>query len=229
MKYELYYWPSIPGRGEFIRLALEDAGADYVDVARRPKGMAAMLHMMKSHSVRCAPFAPPFLRSGELLIAQTAMILHYLGPRLGLAPKTEPARLWLHQQQLTISDWLDEVHDTHHPIGSGLYYEDQKEEAARRARDFRENRLAKFMAYFERLERGKTATYVELSLYQMIEGLRYAFPSTMAAVERKYPKLIALHERVAQRPRLAAYLGSKRRIPFNQQGIFRHYPELDAA
>ena len=224
MKYELYYWPSIQGRGEFIRLALEDAGADYVDVARRPKGMQAMAFQMKRNHV----FAPPFLRAGTLVIAQTALILHYLGPRLGLAPKSEAQRLWLHQQQLTISDWLVEVHDTHHPVGAGLYYEDQKPESRRRAQDFRTSRLPKFMGYFERLERPRAMTYVDLSLFQMIEGLRYAFPRTMQSIERKYPKLINLHERVAERPRLAAYLASKRRIPFNQQGIFRHYAALDA-
>ena len=228
MRYELYYWPSIQGRGEFIRLALEDAGADYVDVARRPKGMKAMMHLMQSRSVRRPPFAPPFLRAGELVIAQTALILHYLGPRLGLAPRSEAQRLWLHQQQLTISDWLVEVHDTHHPVGSGLYYEDQKPESRRRAEDFRTSRLPKFLGYFERLERSKTITYVDLSLFQMIEGLRYAFPRTMRSIERKYPKLVANHDRVAERPRLAAYLSSKRRIPFNQQGIFRHYAALDA-
>ena len=228
MRYELYYWPSIQGRGEFIRLALEDAGADYVDVARRPKGMQAMMRLMESRALKTPPFAPPFLRAGELLIAQTALILYWLAPRLGLAPKSEAARLWLHQQQLTISDWLVEVHDTHHPIGSGLYYEDQKPESLRRAADFRGNRLRKFMNYFEQLDYGRNMTYVELSLFQMIEGLRYAFPRTMAALEPEYPKLIELHERVAARPRLALYLRSKRRIAFNRQGIFRSYPELDA-
>ena len=227
MRYELYYWPSIQGRGEFIRLALEDAGADYVDVARRPKGMQAMMRMMESRALKKRPFAPPFLRARELVIAHTALILHWLAPRLGLAPKSEAARLWLHQQQLTITDWLVEVHDTHHPIGSGLYYEDQKSEALRRAADFRDNRLPKFMDYFERLERARNITYVELSLFQMIEGLRYAFPRTMAALEPKYPSLVAIHDHVAARPRLAAYLRSKRRIAFNAQGIFRHYPELD--
>ena len=182
-----------------------------------------MMFQMKRNEV----FAPPFLRAGTLVIAQTAMILHYLGPRLGLAPKSEAQRLWLHQQQLTISDWLVEVHDTHHPIGSGLYYGDQKSEALRRAADFRDNRLPKFMDYFERLERARNITYVELSLFQMIEGLRYAFPRTMAALEPKYPSLVAIHDHVAARPRLAAYLRSKRRIAFNAQGIFRHYPELD--
>jgi len=224
MKYELYYWPGIQGRGEFIRLALEDAGADYVDVARRPRGMQAMMLQMKRNQV----FAPPFLRAGTLVIAQTALILHYLGPRLGLAPKSEAQRLWLHQQQLTISDWLVEVHDTHHPIGSGLYYEDQRPESRRRAADFRGTRLPKFLGYFEHLERPRSVTSLDLSLFQMIEGLRYAFPRTMARLERKYPKLVANHDRVAARPRLAAYLASKRRIPFNQQGIFRHYSALDA-
>jgi glutathione S-transferase len=228
MKYELYYWPSIQGRGEFIRLVLEDAGAAYVEVARRPKGMQAMMRMIESRAVKRPPFAPPFLRAGELLIAQTALIVHWLAPRLGLAPKNEAARLWLHQQQLTISDWLVEVHDTHHPLGSGLYYEDQKAESVRRARDFREHRLPKFMEYFERLERAKAITYVELSLFQMVEGLRYAFPRAMQALEPQYPRLVALHDRVGERPRLAAYIASRRRIAFNQQGIFRHYPELDA-
>jgi glutathione S-transferase len=222
MKYELYYWPSIQGRGEFIRLALEDAGAGYVDVARRPNGMKAMQVQMKRNGI----FACPFLRAGTIVVAQTALILHYLGPRIGLAPKSEKVQLWLHQQQLTISDWLVHVHDTHHPIASGLYYEDQKAESLRRAEDFRRNRLPQFLGYFERLERPKGFTYLDLSLFQVIEGLRYAFPRTMEKL--RYPKLAALHNKVAARPRLAAYLPSARRIPFNQQGLFRHYPELDA-
>ena len=166
MRYELYYWPDIQGRGEFIRLALEDAGAEYVDVARRPRGMDAMLVQMKRNQV----FAPPFLRAGSVVIAQTALILHYLGPRLGLAPKAEKARLWLHQQQLTISDWIVEVHDTHHPLGGGLYYEDQKPEAKRRTHLFLKDRVPKYMSYFETLARPKGATYLDLSLFQMIEG-----------------------------------------------------------
>src|SRR5437588_12235128 len=224
MRYELYYWPMIQGRGEFIRLALEDAGADYVDVARRPRGMQAMMFQLKRNQV----FAPPFLRAGTLVIAQTAMILHYLGPRLGLAPKSVAQRLWLHQQQLTISDWLVEVHDTHHPVGSGLYYEDQKPESKRRAADFRTERLPKFLQYFENAD-FRVFSYVDLSLFQMIEGLRYAFPRTMRRLETNCPRLVELRERVAERPRLRKYLRSKRRIAFNEQGIFRRYPELDAA
>ena len=228
MRYELYYWPSIPGRGEFVRLALEDAGADYVDVARRPRGIAAMTHMMESASNKHPPFAPPFLRAGELVIGQTANILLFLGSRIGLAPKSEAGRLWVHQLQLTIADWLVEAHDVHHPISSGLYYEQQKREAKRRAGEFRKHRLPKYMGYFDTvLEREETFHYAHLSLFQMLQGLRYAFPQTMKKLEPEFPRLRAVHDRVAARPRLKKYLGSKRRLPFNRQGIFRHYPELD--
>ena len=216
MRYELYYWPEIQGRGEFVRLALEDAGASYRDVWRESKSMA--------HSPRA--FAPPYLKAGKLIIPQTANILLYLGPRLRLAPKNEPARLRLHGQQLTIADWLAEVHDTHHPIASSLYYEEQKREARRRAAIFCAERLPKFMRYFERAMDDKFS-YVHLSLFQMLEGLRYAFPNTMRKLEKKHPKLVRLRDRVALRPRLSAYLSSERRIPFNQYGIFRRYRDLD--
>jgi glutathione S-transferase len=211
MRYQLHYWSGIQGRGEFIRLALEDAGADYTD---------------KAPEDRYKAFAPPYLKAGKLTIAQTANILFYLGPRLGLAPKSEAKRLWLHQQQLTLIDWLDEVHDTHHPMGGGLYYEEQKREAKRRTEDFRSTRLPKFLRYFE-ASAGGAFSYVDLSLFQMVEGLRYAFPATMKRLEPKYRKLVAIHERVARRPGIARYLSSGRRIAFNQHGIFRHYPELD--
>ncbi|HEV8343952.1 MAG TPA: glutathione S-transferase [Candidatus Binatia bacterium] len=239
MRYELYYWPEIQGRGEFVRLALEDTGADYVDVARLPKrgGVTALMRFLENRSVEHPPFAPPFLKAGKLVIAQTANILLFLAPRLGLVPKTEASRLWAHQLQLTIADWVVEVHDTHHPISGGLYYEEQKREAMRRAADFREERLPKFLDYFERILKrnskgtaclvGKAVSYVDLSMFQMIEGLRYAFPNAMARLEPTHPRLVALHDRISTRPRLAAYLKSPRRIPFNQQGIFRHYPELD--
>jgi len=217
MRYELHYWPGIQGRGEFVRLALEDAGAKYRDVWRESDRM----------SLPRQAFAPPCLKAGRLVIPQTANILLFLGPRLGLAPKSEAARLHLHGQQLTIADWVAEVHDTHHPIASSLYYEDQKREAKRRSRIFLAERLPKFMRYFER-EVDAKFSYVHLSMFQMIEGLRYAFPRAMKKTERKFPGLVRLHDRVAQRPRLARYLASDRRIPFNQDGIFRHYPELDA-
>jgi glutathione S-transferase len=235
MRYELYYWPGIPGRGEFVRLALEDAGADYIEVARQPRGMAAMSRWMESPSVKRPPFAPPYLKAGSLVIAQTANVLFYLGPRLGLAPKQDDGRLWAHQLQLTIADWVAEVHDSHHPIAGGWYYEEQKHEAKRRAKDFTAERLPKFLNYFEQvLQRnggrvlvGNRVSYVDLSLFQMIEGLRYAFPGAMTKQGRKHRRVIALHDRIATRPRLAAYLASERRLPFNQEGIFRHYPELD--
>ena len=234
MRYQLYYWPGIQGRGEFVRLALEDAGAAYVDVARRPRGMSAMSKFLESRSKR-PPFAPPFLKAGKVIIAQTANILFFLGPRHGLAPKDDVARLWAHQLQLTIADWVAEVHDTHHPVASSLYYDEQKREAKRRAEILRVERQPKFLTYFEQvLERnggrvliGNTVSYIDLSLFQMIEGLRYAFPHAMAKQERKYSRVIALHDRTAARPRLAAYLASERRLPFNQEGIFRHYAELD--
>ncbi len=239
MRYELYYWPEIQGRGEFVRLALEDAGADYVDVARLPKrgGISALMRFLESRSVEHPPFAPPFLKAGDLVIAQTANILLFLGPRLGLVPTSEASQLWAHQLQLTIADWVAEVHDAHHPISGGLYYEEQKREAKRRAADFRAERLPKFLDYFEQVLKrngkgtgyllGKTVSYVDLSMFQMIAGLRYAFPRAMAKLEPKHPRLVALHDRVSARPRIAAYLSSPRRLPFNQQDIFRHYADLD--
>ena len=239
MAYELCYWPSIQGRGEFIRLALEQAGADYVDVARGRdedgQGMPAMMRLMESAPL--PPFAPPFLKDGDLLIAQTANILLHLGPKLGLSPKDEAGRLWTHQLQLTVMDFLVEVHDTHHPIAGGLYYEDQKPESKRRAQDFLETRAPKHLGYYERvLDRnpagpghlaGAALSYADLSLFQIIEGLRYAFPKAMRRLEKDCPKVIALHGAVAGDGRIKAYLASPRRIPFNTMGIFRHYPELD--
>jgi glutathione S-transferase len=235
MRYELYYWPMVQGRGEFVRLALEDAGADYVDVARRANGMARLERFMGRYPR--APFATPYLKAGKLVIGQTANILHYLGPRLGLAPKNEADRLWIHQLNLTLADWLVEAHDVHHPIGSGLYYEEQKREAKRRAADFLANRLPKFFGYFEGILArnparsgwlsGRRLSTADLALFQMIEGLRYAFPRAMRRREKKAPRTLALRERVAARRGIAAYLASPRRIPFNEYGIFRHYPELD--
>jgi glutathione S-transferase len=236
MRYELYYWPTIQGRGEFVRLALEEPDADYVDAARTGRGMAAMMRVLEGRAVAHPPFAPPFLKAGRLLIAQTANILLFLGPRHGLAPADEGGRLWINQLQLTIADLLEEVHGTHHPIAGGLYYEDQKRESRARAADFLKNRLPRFLGYFERVLgsnpkgrylAGARLTYADLSLFQVVAGLNYAFPRAMARVARRYPRVIALHERVAERPRIASYLASGRRIAFNQQGIFRHYPELD--
>jgi len=226
--YRLYYWPGIQGRGEFIRLALEDAGARYDDVLRHSDEFS----LPKSAAI----FALPYLVAGKTVISQTANILQYLGPRLRLAPMNEPGRLRVHQLQLTIADWLVEAHDTHHPIGSGLYYEQQKREARRRAADFLAVRLPKYLDYFEgvlqrasgRYLLGRACSYADLSLFQMVAGLRYAFPVTFGRLEKRFPRISAVHDRAAARPRLAAYLASPRRIAFNRQGIFRHYPELDS-
>jgi glutathione S-transferase len=232
MRYLLYYWPEIQGRGEFIRLALEDAGADYVDVLR----LSEKSSFSKYQNVKRPPFAPPYLVAGAKVISQTANILQFLGPRLRLAPKDEAGRLWVHQLQLTIADWLVEVHDTHHPIGSALYYEEQRREAKRRAADFLAVRLPKYLDYFDGVLRrarggyllGKACSYADLSLFQMVAGLRYAFPVAFGRLEQRHARIVGVHDRVAARPRLAAYLASRRRIPFNLQGIFRHYPELDS-
>ncbi|MHB2209615.1 glutathione S-transferase [Methylobacterium sp. CM6257] len=238
MPYELHYWPMIQGRGEFIRLALEEAGAVYIDVARQDDdagGIEPMLARLSDPGNPRPPLAPPFLRDGGIVIGQTAAILLYLGPRLGLVGETERDRIWTHQLQLTIADAVNEAHDTHHPVGVGLYYAEQKPEALRRAKEFREARIPKFLGYFERVLAanggarlvGPDLSYADLSLFQLVEGLLYAFPKAAAAALRVTPHVARLHETVAQRPRIAAYLKSDRRIPFGEDGIFRRYPELD--
>src|ERR1700686_2879263 len=234
MRYELYYWPGIQGRGEYVPLALEEAGADYADVARSERGMAAMMRMMEARS-GTPPFAPPFLKAGKLVVGQTANILLYLGARHGLAPKPEAGRLWVHQLQLTITDLVLEIHDTHHPLGPSLYYEDQRAPAKKRSEEFWNGRVPKYLGYFERLLKsnggsyltGRRLSYVDLSLFQIVEGLRYAFPERMRAFELRIPGLIDLHDRVASRPNIKSYLSSDRRIAFNEDGIFRCYKALD--
>lgn len=237
MTYQLYYWSGIPGRGEFVRLAFEEAGVDYEDIAYTenvPAGLAAPKQQDKVH----APFAPPFLVADGLVIGQTANILYFLGPRLGLAPEDEAQRLWINQLQLTIADMVTEAHDTHHPISSSLFYEDQKSEALRRAQDFTGKRMEKFLCYFETVLQvnpqgaghlaGAALSYADLSLFQLIEGLDYAYPKALANLAPRLPLVLALRAAVAQRPRLASYLQSGRRQSFNENGIFRHYRELDA-
>ena len=237
MGYELYYWPTIQGRGEFVRLALEDAAAPYVDVARQPDGMRRMQRLLDDPKVARPPYAPPFLRVGRELVAPTANILLLLGERHDLAPRAAAARAFTHQLQLTLADVVTEAHDVHHPLGAGLYYEEQRPAARRNAAQFIAARIPKYLGYFERvLERNATrggwlvggrATYADLSLFQVVAGLRYAFPRAMAREERRHRRVMALAEQVAARPRIAAYLASPRRIPFNEDGIFRHYPALD--
>ena len=240
MPYELYYWPSIQGRGEFVRLALEEAGAAYVDVARTGKaGMAAMMKILDGKGESHAPFAPPFLKDGDVLVSHVANVLFYLGPKLGLAPKDASLSLFAHGLQLTITDFVVEIHDTHHPIAVELYYEDQAEESKARAKSFLKHRAPKYMGYFERILSanpegdeqavGAHLTYVDLSLFQAMEGLKYAFPRALKTLDDKYPLLAALREKVRERPNIARYLQSDRRVPFNESGVFRHYPELDRA
>jgi len=234
MVYELFYWPSIQGRGEFVRLALEEAGVHYVDVAREPGGMARMMAAMDGADH--PSFAPPFLKAGDVTVGQTANILMFLGERHGLAPQDAQGKYWVNQIQLTIADIVAETHDTHHPIAPSLYFEDQRPEAKRRAADFIDTRIPKFFDWFENLLArpepkdyllGAAVTYADLSLFQLVAGLRYAFPKALARIDAGYPLLMALHDRVAKRPHIAAYLKSKRRIAFNDEGIFRHYAELD--
>lgn len=246
MRYELYYWPSIQGRGEFVRLAFEEAGTPYVDVARLPKskggGVDAIFRALRGELGPVRPFAPPILKAGRVVVAQTAAILHFVGPELGLVPRDPARRLAVHQHQLTIMDLAAEAHDTHHPIAVGLYYEDQRAEAKKRAATFIAERIPKFFGYFEAVLEGNgntrgrkvrhlvgaSLTYADLSLFQVVAGLEYAFPRAMKAQRKKHPHVMALAAHVASRPRIAAYLASERRIAFNEMGLFRRYPELDA-
>ena len=234
MAYDLYYWPNIQGRGEFVRLALEATGTPYRDVARH-KGVQAMMRRMAEGPTPA--FAPPFLVDGEIVVAQVALILQHLGPKLGLLPKAQAEAIWCHQIQLTITDIVAEVHDTHHPIGSGLYYEDQKPEALRRSRLFLLERLPKYLKWLERVVLrnptesthmvGDQLSTADLSVFHLIEGLRYAFPNAMEEFERDFPQLTLVHGFVSGLPAIKAYLASDRRVPFNEEGIFRYYPELD--
>jgi len=238
MAYELYYWDGIQGRGEFVRLALEEAGARYVDVARDSQGMSAMMNYLHGkHGYLQMPFAPPFLRDGDVVVSHVANILHYLGPKLNLVPQDEKCRIFAHGLQLTITDFVAEVHDTHHPISTDEYYEDQKKEAKARSAAFLKYRVPKFMGYFNRIIEvnpaksghavGNALSYVDLSLFQLAEGLAYAFPRAMGNFDKNFPHVAKIRDMVRARPNIDAYLTSKRRLAFNESGIFRHYPELD--
>lgn len=240
-RFDLYYWPQIQGRGEFPRLVLEAAEADYRDVARLAEaeggGVAAMMRLMEKAERR--PFAPPFLIHGNRLVSQAAEISSYCAEQLGLAPQDESDRLFARSIALTTADLVAEAHDTHHPIGVGLYYEDQTLEARRRSQEFREERIPKFLGWFESIAAGnpqrsgwlvgERMSQADLGLFQVLEGLRYAFPRRMGSIESRYRHIWDIRNRVAQHPPVARYLTSSRRIPFNENGIFRRYPELDAS
>jgi glutathione S-transferase len=233
VNYELFYWPGIQGRGEFVRLAFEEAGVAYED----KRDVGAMMRLLEGKTRGALrPFAPPILRAGKILVAQTSLILDFVGPRIGLAPKSEAGRLATQQIQLTLADLVVEAHDAHHPVGGSLYYEDQKKESKRRAAPFRKERIPKHLAWLDAVLVanggkwlvGRSITYADTSAFQVLSGLAYAFPKAMKRVHAKYPRLVALRERVAARPNIVSYLASGRRIPFNEDGLFRHYPELDA-
>jgi glutathione S-transferase len=234
MSYKLWYWPSLQGRGEFVRLALEGAEIAYEDCARKV-GEEGLLADLNDRTGR-TPFAPPYLELDGLVIAQVANILMYLGERHGLAPSNMADRLWLNQLQLTIADLVAEVHNVHHPVAMMDYYDDQKPEAARAAKQFREARMPKYLGHFEDAAQANTGdwlidhkwTYADTSLFQVIEGLRYMFPQRMKTLEPDYPNLVRIHDQVAALPGIKAYLKSDRRVAFNTDGIFRAYPELDA-
>jgi glutathione S-transferase len=184
-------------------------------------------------------FAPPFLDDGETQVGQVAAVLHHLSPKLGLAPKDEADRTWCLQIQLTIADLTAEAHDVHHPVDLSAYYEDQKDEAARRAKSFREQRVPKFLDWLETVLKrnpagsdwlvGDGLTYVDLSAFYVVTALLYAFPNAVQKVLADKPRLSALAVRVGDLPRIKAYLDSDRRQDFSTKGVFRHYPELDPA
>lgn len=245
--YELIYWPGIPGRGEHIRLALEEAGATYTDSAHQKDGINSVLSQIDAKNLGDAsnppPLAPPILKHGDLLISQTSNILMYLAPRLGLVPSAEEdedAIYKINALALTALDGLsNEPHDCHHPVATSLYYEDQKTESKRKSQDYIANRLPKFLGYFERVLQGEASkggkwlyggnfTYADLVLYQCLDGVKFAFPNATKRIEKegKFGKVFELHRAVQERPKIKEYLASERRQKYSQ-GIYRHYPELD--
>lgn len=237
--YELYYWPVLQGRGEFIRLIFEEAGARYKDVGRLPEedggGIKAIVKYYQGEHEGHPAFAPPVLKVGDLVLAQMPNICLFLGRRLGLCPDDEAGSALANQLMLTVTDLVDEVHDTHHPLGPSLYFEDQEDEALQRSQQFLEHRLPRFLSYFQRVLRhnggehlmGDRLCYVDLALFQVLTGVQYAFPNAYARLMGETPELERHREAVAARPRVAEYLASPRRLPFNEDGIFRHYGKLD--
>jgi glutathione S-transferase len=235
MSYDLWYWPGIQGRGEFVRLVLEGAGIPYRDRARED-GAEALIKDMHGRG-GFGPFAPPYLVDGDFAIAHVAHILAWLTDKHSLGSGRLETDLQLIQLQLTITDLVAEVHDVHHPVGAAKYYHEQKDEALIAAGSFRDARMPKYLGYFEGalavnegpFVLGDKWSHVDTSLFQLVEGLSYAFPRRMAALKDDYPRLHAVRDAIAGIDRVAAYLASDRRISFSEDGVFRHYPELDAS
>ncbi|KAL3427778.1 glutathione s-transferase [Phlyctema vagabunda] len=242
--YELIYWPGMPGRGEHVRLLFEEAGVPYSDAAKSDDAIPLVTTQISASNLGDAenppPLAPPILKHGNLTLSQTSNILLYLGERFDLAGGLPDGKWRVNSLALTALDGLsNEAHDTHHPIASSLYYEDQKDEALRKAKDYRETRLPKFLAYFQRVLHGEaskggewlyggTFTYADLVLFQCLDGLKFAFPKALQRLEKggEYDTVFKLYDSVKSRPKIKAYLESERRVEYSQ-GIYRHYPELD--
>lgn len=231
--YALYYWPVLPGRGEIIRMLLEDAGAAYRDVGRE-EGFGVIVSARKGELGGARPFAPPILQHGELVLSQSSVIARYIAERHGLAPSDHRGRFLAEQHFLGWSDVMVEVHDTHHPIALGLHYEDQRDAAKERTRHFLADRLGTWLQHFEHIVTqgggvhvGETITYPDFMARFVLRGIEYAFPRAFSEHRERIPSLLALRDRVEARPQLAAYLASDRAMAFNEHGIFRHYPELE--
>lgn len=245
--YELLYWPTVPGRGEHVRLAFEAANVPYNDISNDEDDIKLLLsHTSDKNygdSINPPPFAPPLLRHGDLLISQTSNILLYLASKLDLVPSQEedPNGIYfINALALTALDGLsNEAHDTHHPIDISLYYEDQKEEAKRRATNYTRTRLPKFLGYFERVLSGEAIqggkwlyggrlTYADLVLFQTVDGVTHAFPKAVGKLKKggEYNKVFALVDQVRGLENIKSYLESGRRKPYGQ-GIYRYYEELD--
>ncbi|KAL8377496.1 hypothetical protein RB595_008259 [Gaeumannomyces hyphopodioides] len=241
--FHLIYWPGFPGRGEFVRIALEEAGIAYKDTAHQVDGMSVMQAQLAGDDKNPPVFAVPALRHGDVLISQTPNILQYLGEVAGLAPTAAAGgagRHHVHALALTALDGFgDEVHGTHHPVDVAAYYDDQRAEALRYARVYVGGRLPKFLAYFEGVLAAPTSgagpwlyggrlTYADLALYHGLDGVHFAFPKAVAKAKEsgKYGRVFALYDAVKERPNIKAYLASERRQKYSD-GLFRYYPELD--
>ena len=246
--YELFYWPGIPGRGEHVRLCFEESGTPYKDVCNVEENGIQQLYALNSEksigdTINPPVAAPPALRYGDLIVSQTPNIVLYLGPKLGLAGPEDDKNAIYHVNQLSLTalDGLsNEPHDTHHPIATGWNYEEQKDEAKRKAKDYIANRLPKFLGYFEQVLNGPASkggdwlyggqlTFADLVFWQCLDGVTFAFPKALKHLREsgRYDKTFKLYERVKARDNISKYLASNRRKKYSM-GIYRYYPELDA-